>query len=235
MAEKYSDEEAMFRIKQVHGNELVCLESYKGSQKNHKFKCSKCDNIFNSRFSCVLRGSGCAKCNRVGNLGNRKGNKYKKSKVKKDSHVIFIRDKDNEVITKTYIDSEDVDRCKEHTWYLSDGYITSRTAGKLHRFLMNCPKKLKIDHKNLNTLDNRKFNLRICTTVQNNYNRPIRKDNKTGYKGVKIEDKKFVVNIKAEGKLIRIGLFTDIKLAAKAYNKAALKYHGEFAKLNEIT
>lgn len=94
-----------------------------------------------------------------------------------------------------------------------------------------------IDHKNGNTLDNRRENLRICTYSENNRNRKqISSNNKSGYKGVSWDKQKnkwrTCLNINKKQK--HIGFFNDIIEAAKAYNEAAIKYFGEFAKLNKI-
>ena len=49
-----------------------------------------------------------------------------------------------------------------------------------------------------------------------------------------INRKKWIVQIRALNKKLYLGRFNDIKKAALAYNRAALKYHGEFAHLNEV-
>lgn len=58
-----------------------------------------------------------------------------------------------------------------------------RTLG-LHRYIMKEPKGLQVDHINRNPLDNRKCNLRICTTQENANNKGKYKNNKSGHKGV---------------------------------------------------
>jgi len=70
----------------------------------------------------------------------------------------------------------------------SNGYAA---IGKeyLHRLIMNPPANIQIDHKNLNKLDNRRCNLRICTHSQNGMNRGKQKNNTTGFKGIN-EDKR---------------------------------------------
>jgi HNH endonuclease/AP2 domain len=103
----------------------------------------------------------------------------------------------------------------------------------MHRLIMDAPKGLEVDHINGNPLDNRRNNLRLVTHSQNQKNMSKHKDNKSGYKGVSWHKKakKWQVHV---GKKGYIGLFTDPKEAAKAYNIAALEHFGEFAKLNEI-
>ena len=54
----------------------------------------------------------------------------------------------------------------------------------MHRVITKCPKGKQVDHINGDGLDNRKANLRICTVNENNKNAKMRKDNKSGYKGV---------------------------------------------------
>lgn len=72
--------------------------------------------------------------------------------------------------------------------------------------------------------------------AQNCQNRKISKLNKSGYNGVSwcIRSKKWVAQIQCENKKIHIGYFINPIDAAKAFNEAAIKFHGEFAKLNEI-
>lgn len=94
----------------------------------------------------------------------------------------------------------------------------------------------KIDHGNRDGLDNQKNNLRIASVSENQMNRRIQSNNKSGYRGVYFyhQNKKWHAQIQVGKKKIHVGYFKDIVDAVKAYNKAALKYHGEFASLNTI-
>ncbi len=88
------------------------------------------------------------------------------------------------------------------------------------------------DHVNMNTMDNRWMNLRESTPSQNQANRTVRKDNKTGIKGVFYipRDKKFSSEIQVQGQQIRLGYFDTAEAAGAAYEIAATKYFGEFAR-----
>lgn len=92
------------------------------------------------------------------------------------------------------------------------------------------------DHRNCNRLDNRRINLRVATCSENQHNKKLQKNNTSGYKGVSWYAcyGKWRVRIWAGRKSKHLGYFIDIIIAAKAYNKAAKKYHGKFAKLNPI-
>lgn len=107
---------------------------------------------------------------------------------------------------------------------------------KMHRIIFGNNLESHIDHINGDTLDNRRINLRICTHQQNMFNKPISKANKSGYKGVSFigSNKMYRAAICINKKTIHIGNFYYAKQAAKAYNEAAIKYHGEFANLNKI-
>lgn len=105
----------------------------------------------------------------------------------------------------------------------------------LHRFIMKCPKGLFVDHKDGNGLNNNRDNLRIVTVSENNYNKKIHYNNKSGYKGVvKHKCGKYRVVIFKDGKQIHGGYFSDKIEAAKKFNDLAKKLFGDFAKLNEI-
>jgi hypothetical protein len=92
------------------------------------------------------------------------------------------------------------------------------------------------DHINRDKLDNRRCNLRPATNYQNGYNRRKQNNNTSGYTGVywNRAAKKWKAEIGVTGKSIFLGYYDDKKEAAKIYDKAALKYHGEFAVLNEV-
>jgi hypothetical protein len=94
----------------------------------------------------------------------------------------------------------------------------------------------ELDHHNGNKSDNRIINLRISTQAQNTKNRSKGKNNTSGYKGVYYNkiNRKWIAQITINYKVKYLGSFDTAEQAAQAYNKAALEYHGEFAKLNEI-
>lgn len=123
-----------------------------------------------------------------------------------------------------------------------NGYIIFRFNYKskqiyLHRFVMKARKGQEVDHKdNNNKSNNLKSNLRFCTRKQNNYNRPKRKG-LSKYKGVSWDKYKsrWQVYIRiASGKETFLGHFVNEKYAVIAYDNAAKKFQGEFAKLNFV-
>ena len=81
-----------------------------------------------------------------------------------------------------------------------------------------------------------KENCRWVTPQQNSMNKRSRKNSSSKYKGVcwNKSNKKWVANIKKDGKLKHLGYFTCEKEAASTYNKAALQLFGEYACLNKV-
>lgn len=106
------------------------------------------------------------------------------------------------------------------------------------RYLMDVTdKKIDIDHKNGNTLDNkRSTNLREGTHQENMFNQKIKSNNTTGYKGVSFDSKrnKFRAYIVHNYKQIFLGYHRSKKKAALKYNNKAIELFGEFALLNKI-
>ncbi|MGA2323997.1 MAG: HNH endonuclease [Sedimentisphaerales bacterium] len=104
----------------------------------------------------------------------------------------------------------------------------------LHRAIMNAPKGLVVDHINGESLDNRRANLRLATQSQNSCNKRKRKNTSSQFRGVSFYKPQGVWNayINVAGKRIQLGYFDSEIEAAKAYDAAARKYHGEFARLN---
>jgi len=106
--------------------------------------------------------------------------------------------------------------------------LTQRT---MHREIIKVGNDMVADHINHKGLDNRKANLRAATIAQNAWNRQRKR---SGFMGVvwNKQMRKWRVNISHEGTCRHIGYFDDEVEAAKAHDRAAKKYHGEFASLN---
>lgn len=94
--------------------------------------------------------------------------------------------------------------------------------------------KIFVDHKNNNTLDNTRGNLRICSNAQNSCNRRSAKGSTSKFLGVSFlaRMRKWKAQIQKHGKRIYLGLFDNEEDAAKAYDIAAKQYHGEYANVN---
>lgn len=138
------------------------------------------------------------------------------------------------------IDENDHFLFKKYFWYLSHGYLVYKTKSRtitFHREILNLKDSdIIVDHINMNKLDNRKCNLRIASKSKNAMNRNAPKQNTSGYKGVswRLDRKKWRAYIVLMGKQYSLGLFDKKEDAAMSYNDAAIKYHGEFARLNKI-
>lgn len=102
----------------------------------------------------------------------------------------------------------------------------------MHRQIMSAPSGMLTDHKNSDGLMNCYENLRVCTISQNQHNQRIRNGTSSKYKGVCLKRGRWQAVIKAFGEKIYLGEYTTEEGAARAYDEAALKYHGEFARTN---
>jgi len=167
----------------------------------------------------------------------------------KPKHPEVIGESENGVLlsNKGYqilVDKEDVKKITKLRWH-----ITSKTKEKvyfahdirknkklisipIHRFILGVmDTKLSVDHINGDTLDNRKRNLRLCTTSENMCNRGKTALNTSGYKGVSWIKRfgKWRAKISKNGRYIHLGYFDNKIDAYKAYSKAAKVYHGRFA------
>lgn len=68
---------------------------------------------------------------------------------------------------KVILDAEDYDKFKNRKWYLLAGRYAANGHDYLHRLIMNPPSGMVVDHKNHNTLDCRKSNLRVVSQADN--------------------------------------------------------------------
>jgi hypothetical protein len=126
--------------------------------------------------------------------------------------------------------------CAQWSPHTKSFYAVRRESGRIilmHRQILKC-KRHEGDHRNHNSLDNRRLNLRKASRSQNGSNLRMRKDNTSGYRGV-IWNKpleKWVAQIKVGSRNIYLGLFLSAKEAARVRDQAAIKYQGSFASLN---
>jgi hypothetical protein len=147
--------------------------------------------------------------------------------------------------TFALVDDADFEVLSKYKWYATSGgdnkplYAVckmgdtgSKKGVRMHRFLLGFP--AEGDHKDRDTLNNQRENLRACTSKQNSANTAVRKHSLSGYKGVAWEwgRNKWIARIRTDGKSRTIGRFTCLIKAAKAYDKAAKANRGEFAWLN---
>jgi hypothetical protein len=141
------------------------------------------------------------------------------------------------------VDPEDFDNLNQYKWCIKMDrytyYAQRRGIGRMtiymHKQIMPPTEGFFVDHINHRGFDNRRANLRLATRSQNNCNRRRRNCcDSLKFRGV-FRDKtrgKWMVCISCRGKHIYLGRFDNEIQAAKAYDEAAKKYHGDFAVLN---
>ena len=152
---------------------------------------------------------------------------------------------------KLLVDDSDYNRCIQHNWHgdlsSTGGYtITTSINNKkvnIANFILRTTKVL-YDHKDRNPLNNQRVNLRISTVSQNTANTPKATFNSrkpsSQYKGVfrskapRAQKNPWMARIMKDGISKHLGCFDSEEKAAIAYNAAAVKYHGEFAYINQI-
>lgn len=141
------------------------------------------------------------------------------------------------------IDAADADEVLAHRWsaHQSNANVYARRQVRvegrmayiwLHRFLMQAPGNMQVDHINLDSLDCRRANMRLATQAQNSQNQRKRKTSAAPYKGVTFADGRYCVRIQYDGTRKYLGRFGNAEDAARAYDAVAREQFGEFARLN---
>lgn len=143
-----------------------------------------------------------------------------------------------------FVGEEDFDRVVEAgNWYAHESLNTSyakqnfrlssggRSTRSMHNFITGL---LYVDYINGNGLDNRRANLRPATASQNQANQRKRRDNTSGFRGVQWAplNKRWRSLIIVKGERKSLGYYTTREAAAHAYDTAAIKFFGEYARLN---
>ncbi len=93
-----------------------------------------------------------------------------------------------------------------------------------------------VDHIDGCKTNNHYNNLRWATHTENMRNRCKFPNASSIYKGVSLNKArgKWQASVKINGEQTHLGLYTNEREAAEAYNKAALEHYKEFARLNEF-
>lgn len=143
-------------------------------------------------------------------------------------------------ILDVIVDPEDHWLLEKYGWINNgQGYFQAYVDDKLvylHRKILDVKNNRFVDHKDGNLLNCRRENLRLCTNSQNQANSKKRKNCTSKYKGVCWNKARnnWLSSICVNQTTIYLGSFYSEVEAAIAYNKAAINYFGEFARLNEI-
>lgn len=154
-----------------------------------------------------------------------------------DYAEIILYDRHGNEKARAIIDLDDVDKCKYYRWSYDStgaGYVKCRSENiRLHRFIMDAPNNLYVDHINHNGLDNRKSNLRICTKQENDFNKQTLRRNTSGYPGVsQLPNGKWRAYITFNRRQICLGRFSDIEDAIRARRQAEIDYFGSYSPNN---
>ena len=167
-----------------------------------------------------------------------------------EDYVILYAEKRNKEVFEILIDIDDlkiVDEwdSKVHVKYFKDnksyyGEITkylgtghekpNYKSVLLHRLIMNLEDpKIIVDHKNFNTLDNRKRNLSIISRVDNSTHRKgENSNNKTGYRNVCFYHGWYIVQLQINRKNVRLGKFKTSEEANGYAIKMRQKYYKNY-------
>ena len=150
------------------------------------------------------------------------------------------------LIYQALVDDEDYQHLSQYTWrWIGAGYVARQTKWKedgryrfgsiyMHREILSAPKGLVVDHRNGNTLDNQRSNLRLCSQSENVAAGRTRATSR--FRGVSRADSQrnpWSARIGHDGRMKYLGSFATEEEAALAYNRAALELYGEFARLND--
>ena len=129
---------------------------------------------------------------------------------------------------------------RHNTFYAMRDYYPHHGSRRknllMHRDILSPDSSQDVDHIDGNGLNNQRNNIRACSHRENMINRGLQSNNKSGFKGVSWSTKrgKWESRINVLGKSKYLGYFNDPVDAARAYNLASLKYHGEFSRIVDV-
>lgn len=143
------------------------------------------------------------------------------------------------------VDSSDYEWISQWNWYAcwaphTKSFYAQRGENRktiaMHRVILGCGPEEEGDHKNHNTLDNRRENIRIAKENQNQSNQRKQSNTSSKFKGVTWDKdiQKWRSQIRRNGSLRHLGSFVTEEEAARAYDAEAIKSSGEFSCINGV-
>lgn len=159
-----------------------------------------------------------------------------------DTAYLLLTTKTRESVAETAIDAADVELAQSLGVRWTAAWVEStksyRVSGDpksgrvyLHRLLLDAPPDMHVDHRNGDTLYNRRSNLRLCTQAENNQNLrgvrngPIRKS-QSGVRSVYWDKRrnKWTVQLTVNYRRVYVGAFDGLADAEQAAIAARRKY-----------
>lgn len=237
MAKRLTTEQFIKNATLVHGNRYIYNKvDYVNCDFNVIITCRIHGDFHQTPYSHVNSKSGCVLCGNIRNSRTQRNNK-RMSKFKN-----IVQPDDYKIIPLTKgkfakVDNEDFERVSRINWSTTiNGYCVNDKMGLMHRFIMNTPKNMDTDHKNMDKLDNRKCNLRICTRGQNETNKGKQnKETTSKYKGVSWSKnyRKWICQVVKNKEVVYFNTFDSEICAAKMYDLMSKKHHKEFSRSNK--
>lgn len=158
----------------------------------------------------------------------------------KDSEILLHISSPTHGLKTARTSIEDKDLVLRGRWWVDKGrngvfYVRGRVDGLLtglHRAITNCPSGKVVDHIDGEGLNCTRGNLRICSRKENSRNSSPNKGK--SFKGVYLPQRgRWVAQIVVDFKSVYLGRHDTKEKALLAYDEAAMKYFGEFARTNK--
>lgn len=136
----------------------------------------------------------------------------------------------------TVVDDEDYAELAKFSWSVVGTrhiYACRFRNIRMHRVILNAPPGIIADHIDGDTLNNQRSNLRLATLSQNQRN-AMGRTGTSRFKGVSwhASTGRWRADIKGDGPSVALGEFDREEEAALAYDEAAVRLHGQFARTN---
>lgn len=156
-------------------------------------------------------------------------------RVEGDLAYIDCIDDSGQLIATAVIDAVDAPLVERFQWSArrrKDGAVVFEAFTSLYRLVCPVPAKMQVDHKDNDTLNNRRTNLRAVTHSQNQQNRRgAQRNSTTGVRGVSWNKtaRKYQARVWVNGQQIQVGMFTDLDAAREATeaSRARLMTHSK--------
>lgn len=145
----------------------------------------------------------------------------------------------------TVVSDDDYPGLSRHCWHLRTTnhkkyairreYFPTPRWVRMHREILKATDELEVDHINGDGLDNRRENLRLCSHRENcRASKTKTPGTSSRFRGVTWHriGKRWMAQLKKNGKRIYLGLFLAEEAAARCYDAAAIEHFGKFASLN---